>query len=342
MGKRSLFVFGWPSHVGGADTRLVHTLPLWTEFLDVTLVPNDAFRLREREWVGWLEAHGARAQTLDEVPRAADALAIAFSNQRFFSERIAHRAKDKGLTVLWSSEMMWHHPGELEAVQAGLVDAVLYNSPLNRRALQPGYQRARAAVREHLVENFVDPTAFPYRPRAARQHFTIGRLSRADPLKYPEDFPVAWELLGLQAPRFRVMAWDEALAQKYRWHHFGADWELLAPGSETAQSFLDSLDAFVYPLGHDFTESWGRSVVEAMLTGLPVVLPAGHHFSSYPEACDLGYCCRSQADFSDACRRLEQDPELRVRLGQAGQRFARDALCDRAHHVRRWAEVFHA
>jgi hypothetical protein len=104
----------------------------------------------------------------------------------------------------------------------------------------------------------------------------LGRLSRPDPAKYPLDFPVFYEELGLGEVRYRVIAWSPEVAKQYRWHRFGPEWELLPPRKESALRFLHSLDVFLYPLGHRIKESWGRAVVEAMLTGCVPVVPEGH------------------------------------------------------------------
>jgi glycosyltransferase involved in cell wall biosynthesis len=335
-----LYVFGWPSDLGGADTRLAHTLPLWAEQMAVTVIPNDPRQLEERGWIDYLASIGAHAARLIDLPKKLDGSAIALCNPCFFTDRIAHRAKDRGLHVVWSSEMMWHHRGELAAVRDGVVDCVLFTSEQNRRALEPGYDRARPSIRRLVVENYVDPERFPYRERPVGDTFTVGRLSRPDPLKYPEDFPLFYEMLGLRTPRYRVMAWDSALARKYRWYPFGPAWTLLGAGAETALAFLHQLDAFVYPLGHDFRESWGRSAVEAMLTGLPIVVPRGHHFDSYLRHGETGFLCDGHAAFKDACRALEIEPELRRRIGAAARRFVVEELSDRQAHLAAWRAVF--
>src|SRR5262249_31198065 len=143
-------------------------------------------------------------------------------------------------------------------------------------------------------------------------------------------------------PRYRVMAWSEDLAKKYAWHYFGPEWDLLRANGETALELLHSLDAFVYTLGHTFRESWGRSTVEAMLTGLPVVVPAGHAFPSFVEQGETGFVCAHFAEYRDACRALQGDPGLRRAIGLAASRFAREAICDRGRHVGAWREIFDA
>jgi len=298
--------------------------------------------LREQHWLDWLARHGAHALSPQELPARLEGTALALSNQRFFSERIAHRAKAKGLRVIWSSEMMWHHPGELDAVAEGVVDCVLYNSEFNREALQGAYLSRKPGLAQNTIGNYVDPEQFPLRTRASGSRFCIGRLSRPDPLKYPADFPAFYEGLGLRAPSYRVMAWSTELAARYRHHRFGSDWQLLSPNQESQLDFLSTLDAFVFPLGEGYREAWGRAVVEAMLTGLPVVVPTGHHFGSYLLHGETGFVCDEREEWARACRALEDAPALRLAVGRAAHAFARDVLCDRATQLLRWREVFHA
>ena len=264
-----VFVFCWPSHIGGADTKLV----LLHRDIWFTVIPNDEEGLKEREWVKYLERLGIHSTLLERLPRDLTGCAFSLSNTRFFADRIAHRAKERGLKIVWSSEMMWHHTNELDAVREGVIDYVLYASEFQRSILQPNYGDLPGRV----TGNYIDADDFPFLERR-NPTFTIGRLSRHDPLKYPENFPVFYESLGLEDTAFRVMAWSHDLAREYRWHEFDERWDLLAPAEEPTTRFLQSLDLFVYPLGHRFQESWGRSTVEAMLTGAIPLVPRGHHF----------------------------------------------------------------
>ena len=58
------------------------------------------------------------------------------------------------------------------------------------------------------------------------------------------------------------------------------------------QSFWTSLmDRLVYPLGHKFIGSWGRSTVEAMLTGCIPLVPEGHPLENLMIHGETGYVC---------------------------------------------------
>ncbi len=330
-----IYVFGWPSFLGGADTKLAHLLKLLHGKSPITVIPNDAPRLKERHWTRELDRLGIRYTSLDRLPRRLNGIALSLCNDRFFKEGIAARAKDRGLRVIWSSEMMWHQEGELDAVRRGLVDKVLYTSEVQRKALAEGYGN----LPSHVTGNYIDPGCFPFLERRNRT-FTIGRLSRPDPAKYPEDFPVFYECLDLGDVRFRVMAWDESLRVKYAWHRFDERWDLLGSEAEPQVKFLHSLDLFVYPLGHRFVESWGRSTVEAMLTGAIPLCPTGHHLTQLIDHGKSGFICHDFLEYQEHARRLSRDYAERRKIARQCRKHAEHELCRPEEHLRIWKEAF--
>lgn len=230
---------------------------------------------------------------------------------------------------------MWHHAGELEAVQASLIDKVLYVSEIQKAKLSPLY----GAIPGFIVGNYIDPASFPYK-RKTTEPFTIGRLSRPVPEKFPEDFPVFYERLNLPRTRFRIMGWDSELSYKFSWHTFDSRWELLPAASETHFEFLHSLDLFVYPLGHRFVESWGRSTVEAMLAGCVPIVPTGHHLQNLVVDGVTGFVCFDFDDFRSRAWELYSNPSLRRSMSVAGRERAEHDLCDREKHLAIWKGVF--
>jgi len=320
--------------VGGADTKLTHLLLLLHKHCRITVIPNDEGRLREGHWVKMLDRIGINATLLSRLPQKVDGFALSLSNTKFFSRRIAHRAKDRGLKIIWSSEMMWHHEGELDAVRDGIVDHVLYVSEFQKAALAPGY----AGIPGTITGNYIDPEQFPFKERR-NAVFSIGRLSRPAPEKYPENFPVFYEDLSLPDTRFRVMAWDRDLERKFRWHRFDARWDFLGKEQEPTVEFLHSLDLFVYPLGHMFRESWGRSTVEAMLTGAVPLVPRGHQFENLIEHGESGFICGDFADWQEHALRLRLDYPYRRHLAAQCRAHAVSRLCNEEEHRKVWLDM---
>ena len=153
---------------------------------------------------------------------------------------------------------------------------------------------------------------------------------------------IFYECLGLPDVRFRAMAWSDELARKYRWHDFDARWDLLAANEETQVEFLHSLDLFVYPLGHTFRESWGRSTVEAMLTGAVPLVPRGHQFGNLIAHGESGFLCEDIAEWQEHALQLRMDFSFRQTIARQAREYAETRLCDADVHRRVWLEMFAA
>jgi glycosyltransferase involved in cell wall biosynthesis len=324
-----------------SPTKLVHTLKIWAGLMNITMVANYPYQLKS-EWMPYLTGIGINHYThLDEFKNNPRVSGIAISLcQKKFMEEGAKIAKDKGLYIIWSNEMMWHFGGELDLIRDGIIDVVLYTSQFNKDTLSVEYNRIRPSIRSHIVSNYIDPSQFPFKQRPKSDVFTIGRLSREDPDKYPVDFPLSYEFLGLKNPRYKVMAWSEDLSKIYKWCQFGPEWQLLKPNAERSVDFLYSLDLFVYSLGHKFRESWGRAVVEAMLTGCVPIVPTGHNFNEFIMQGETGYMCSTFDEYRARCQDLQYDDELRLQMARNASDHIREHVCDFDKHKKIWAEVF--
>ena len=333
--KPNVFIFGWPGFIGGADTKLAHLLSLLHQHCDITVIPNENRHLHNKVWTKFLDNLGVKYGLIEKLPAKLRGFGLSMCNQCFFTHRIAHRAKDKGLTIIWSSEMMWHHEGELDAAKQGVIDKVLYVSEFQKDILAPGYGQLPSAI----AGNYINPSFFPFNERR-NQCFTIGRLSRAAPEKYPEDIPVFYECLDLPDTRFRLMAWDDKLTYKYRWHKFDHRWDLLKAERESQVDFLHSLDLFVYPLGHNFKKSWGRSTVEAMLTGSIPLVSTGHQFEKLMVHAESGFICTDFLEYKHYAHELYRNYPFRKRIAAQCREHAANKLCNKEQHLQIWMEVF--
>jgi hypothetical protein len=303
---------------------------------------------------------------MDELPGTVEGWAVSLCNGAFLKSGVAADMKRRGARIAWSNEMMWHFEGELQGIQSGLIDRILFVSPAQREALEPGYREVCGALasdcaadeirgsipRLHapplpwvMTGNWIDPGAFPFRCRGLdhSRPFTVGRLSRPDPDKFPDNFPATYEGLGLQEPvRFRVMGWSETLRDRWCEHEFDERWELLAPNAEPAAAFLNSLDVFLYGLSPRFCESWGRAIVEAMLTGAVPVVPrgGGHHIERLLKHGVSGFLYETASNASTYTRMLRNDPGLLRALSQAAHDHAVGIHCRAESHLALWRSVF--
>ena len=117
--------------------------------------------------------------------------------------------------------------------------------------------------------------------------FIIGRISRPDPDKYSSN---TWPIYArIPYPvRARMMAWDDRVEQKLGCR---PDWsDCLRANAEPAAEFLGKLHCMVQING-GAGENWPRSGLEAMATGVPVVVQNQWGWREMVVHGETGYLC---------------------------------------------------
>jgi len=102
----------------------------------------------------------------------------------------------------------------------------------------------------------------------------IGRHGRADPVKWPRDpdeILAAYPETGL---RVRFLGGGEIAVK--RLGRQPANWDVVRFGTEPPGEFLRTIDFFVYFHDPEWLEAFGRTILEAMASGVPVII--GEHF----------------------------------------------------------------
>ena len=186
---------------------------------------------------------------------------------------------------------------------------VVYTS----RALKQRHRGAGA-----VLESPIDVERFRPSSATRRGPFTVGRLSRDIRSKHHEDDPQLWRALALAGIRVRLMGGTCLAAELAGVPNV----ELLPAASEDAARFLRSLDCFVYRTSDRWFEAYGRVVIEAMASGLPIVAGArggyADHLRDGVNACVV-------RDTDEAIARvlaLAASPFERARLASAARRDA--------------------
>ncbi|MEV0898987.1 glycosyltransferase [Actinoplanes sp. NPDC049802] len=103
----------------------------------------------------------------------------------------------------------------------------------------------------------------------------IGRHGRPDPVKWPR---TVRELLAAypDTPDVRVSILGGGELAVAKLGRTPANWEIIEFGARQPAEFLRGIDFFVYFHDPDLIEAFGRTVMEAMAAGVPVVI--GDHF----------------------------------------------------------------
>ncbi len=174
-----------------------------------------------------------------------------------------------------------------------------------------------------------DPDIYEGRPKAVLQApFVIGRHGRDGLEKWLED-PALLLKAYPSHDGFRVSILGGARKATEVLGSLPDAWEVIPFGERTPKDFLRGLDAFVYFPNTGLIEAFGRAIVEAMLAGVPVILPPRFEstFGSLPL-----YCEPDQV--ASLVRRLARDNVARVAWLTELQQIARDSFTSSSIAVR--------
>jgi glycosyltransferase involved in cell wall biosynthesis len=178
----------------------------------------------------------------------------------------------------------------------------------------------------HEIIDLADWAVERYRPPGAPP--VIGRHGRPDPVKWPRD------------PGELLQAYPDTTEVKVRFLGGGeigvrrlgrqpSCWDVVEFGAETPREFLSSLDFFVYFHDPDWVEAFGRTILEAMASGVPVIV--GPHFRSIFGDAAL---YTDPAGVRDLVRRLHRDRPAYEALVARARAFVTERYGSASHLAR--------
>lgn len=332
--KPGLYIFQWPSDLGGADTRMRDIVALCAKDYNITVIPNDEFRLQEKNWTDWMDSLGVKYCMASDLPEKLDGFAFSCCNFRLFNEKERLRAiKSRGLKFIWANDMMWHTEAELAAIRQGMVDVVLYTSKFHADKLHPDVVQARPMQPMRIVKNFIDASHWPFITRPDRQP-VMGKVSRPDPSKFSCDLPLLWQAA---APlwKYDLMGWNDEVDAKFNWHKFDSRWTLREPCAMPVKDWLAGVDVFVYNGSFSYIENQSRAVVEAQLSGLPVIAPPKWNFPNMVWDLRTGFLVEDLDELRHSIEMLSS-PDFRWKMGKLSRECALQIWCDESEARREW------
>jgi hypothetical protein len=363
--KTTVFALGYPGDVGGANTELWHTVNLWRlSGIEVVLVPSGP---ADPAWRSRLEAIGCRTVEpadretgdnphLPERPGGCFAqmgtvpffrggmdflrgqIVVGMCNSQFLA--LGPRLTQLGCRTVWVSCMNWLFPAErLLYSQCGPFDRHVFQSRYQRDQLVPQLRRfGLLPEQERLIRGALCAEQLPFQPlpHTAGAAFHIGRISRAEPDKFPQNL---WQTYA-RVPhpvKAEVLGWSRDVEAKTgpppRWA------KCLAAGAEPVPAFLQRLHAMVLP-GGAAVENWPRVGLEAMAAGVPLVVEARGGWTEMIRHGQTGYLCRSDDECACYTARLAYDEEHRLAIARQARAALLDELAPATAIAAEWNKLF--
>jgi glycosyltransferase involved in cell wall biosynthesis len=336
----NIYIFQWPSDLGGADTRLKDLLKLLGSVKDfkVTCIPNDDSRVLEKHNVDFLLDNNIDIETFKSLPKKLDGIALSFCNFRLFSEKWRlEQIKNSGLKFVWSNDMMWHADEEIDALKNKMIDAYLYTSEFHKDKMQNEFTKNS---KEFIIPNYFDADSYPYHERQLKDIFTVGKHSRPDNLKFSDDFPLFYHNLNLKNAKYRVMGISDNFKGRFMWYKFDSKWDLLKANQEKTVDFLSSLDAYIYNSHEMFIENQSRAIIEAALNGLPIIAPNKYNFPNQIINKETGFLWNSHEECKNQTQELEKNFALRKEMGFKANKITKEIWCNKEKHLKDWQKIF--
>lgn len=335
----NLYFFQWVSELGGADTRAKDLIKLLSEQKEynIYVIPNDNNRLEEKENVDFILSTKAKCLTWENLPKKAEGYALALCNFRLMDEdwRIK-RIKDMGLKFIWLNDMMWRSETEKKAIENNLIDYHVYTSEMHRQTLSNEFSRKG---KEIIIPNFFYEEKYKYLHREKNDVFSIGKHSRPDLLKFSDNFPLFYEHFKLENPNYKVMGVEKEFREKFKWFSFDNRWKLLKPNEIKTDAFLQGLDCYIYNSHYSFIENQSRAIVEAALSGLPIIAPKKYNFPNQIWHERTGFLWDSYEECKYYVKLLEKDIALRHKLGKNAHIISKEIWCDKKSQLTLWEKI---
>jgi glycosyltransferase involved in cell wall biosynthesis len=192
------------------------------------------------------------------------------------------------------------------------------------------YDNVKPRMNWKLIPPCIDLSSYAALKRGVGLHgdrCVIGKLTSNHPTRYP---PKLLDILGEvqnQVPEVEF----SLIGAADHWKDIKLNnCKTPATGSMLPQSFYNDFDIFVHKNVDECVDSWGRTVSEAMASGLPVVVENRGGPKEQVDHKVTGYLCDTDEQFIEYLAMLAKDPQLRYDIGmKAREKAMRDFGIDR-------------
>jgi len=338
----TVFVFGYPRSIGGANVELWSTLRLWRRYgLSVTCVPTREY---EPDWRDRLDGIGVRTLEI-EPDQLADATelqgAVVFGSCNHYLIEYAPILRRLGCKLVWQNCMGWILPqARLDHHANGCFDRYVFHCRYQADQLTPQLKKWGYTDRQgFVIPGAFEPSDFAFNPLPHLQDemFMVGRISRAAEDKFTTEL---WRQY-MQVPHVvgaEILGWRREL--QWRCGPMPAWAHGYEPGSMTPQALLASLHCYCPGYGAPSAENWPRVGLEAMAAGVPLVV---ENRGGWPEMVDngrTGYVCRNHWEMSYRIGHLAYNEDMRLAMAQEARADVEQRLACPDRIWAGWKRVF--
>ena len=332
-----VWVAGFPSYYGGADTELDHNIDLFRKFgLDVNLVPM--FGCDERMKTSVL-ARGCKIFSYrDDI--FGGKTVISYCNGQFLSKLPLIVKAARPTRVIWFNCMTHTFEKEKEAHAQGWIDYFGFQTEFQKQKLIPQLEQL-GPVRTFPYTPFFDVHKIPWRYREWDGSYRLGRISRDDMFKFaPDTWRIFDRVLVPQHLRKKVfiLGYGPNAAKKIGPPPPGLDWLTWSPGAIPATQFYNTIDTMIHKTGGS-RENYPRVLVEAWAHGVVPIVERDYAFPELVTHGETGFMTSDSDEMSYFASALAMNPDEHRRIAQNGRQHLESKLVDPEACWKGWITV---
>lgn len=312
---KNLYVVGYPSRVGGADTELDHQIHCWQALgVEVHLVPTgplDANSLALR-----MDRRGCVVHAPCDWSVCRGQHVISYCNGEFLSslEQIRRFAR----TTTFVNCMCWLFEKEKQAHARGWIDYFLYQTDHARLRVQDELLRINPAFRWHRVRPYFHAVEFPFFSGRAADRFRFGRISREDCDKFHRS--QVWIYETMVAPVLKeghVLGMNDEIRKKC-----GKEPNWITchrAGAVPVKDVYRRIECVIQM--SDTYENLPRVGFEAMASGCLLIVDNRGGWKELVQHKQTGFLCDDEREFVYYASRAAFEPEERRQMTLAARRW---------------------
>jgi glycosyltransferase involved in cell wall biosynthesis len=333
----SVWIAGFPSYYGGADTELDHLIDLFRYYdVQVNLVPMFGADRRMRESIL------ARGCSIHDYAEGIfrEKTVVSYCNGQFLAHLPEIVRSGRPARVIWFNCMTWLFEAEKHAHAEGWIDCFGFQSRYQASCLIPQLERL-GPVRTFDYRPFFSfgRVSFGYRPWNGT--YRLGRASRDDMAKFSAD---TWRIFDrVLVPRHLqkkvyILGYGPKATEKIGRPPDSLDWQTWGAGAIPASRFWRTIDTMVHKTGGS-RENYPRVLLEAYAHGVVPIVEDAYGLRELVVHSETGYLTSDSDEMSYYASMLAANPAEHRRLAVNGRRHLEERLVSRAASFRAWEEA---
>jgi hypothetical protein len=317
-----VWVAGFPSFYGGADTELDHLIDLFRCFdVDVHLVPMFGADPRMKDSV--LARRCSIHEYKDDVFK--NKTVVSLCNGSFLEKLPLVMERGRPRKIIWFNCMTWLFDREREAHRNGWIDYFGFESQYQKNLLVPLLEQIRP-TRSFLCHPFFNAARIEWRYRAWEGCYKIGRISRDDANKFATD---TWRIFDrvLVPPNLNkkvyILGYGPRAKDRTGPPPPSLDWQTWSPNAIPAAQFYNTIDTMIHKTGGS-RENCPRVLFEAYAHGVVPVLERDFAFPELVIHGETGFLGRSSDEMSYYASMLAMNPREHRRVAENGRSYVEE------------------